>query len=84
MKCWLEDGVLYFQHYEKTISSKRLIPYRSAHTPTLLSWDDYFVSMLRDYMVRMAQDGYPEDYRRSVLKQGLARYEEKLAAADRG
>ena len=40
--------------------------------------------MLRDYMVRMAQDGYPEEYRRSVLKQGLARYEEKLAAADRG
>merc|ERR1711902_230348 len=35
-------------------------------------------------MVRMMQDGYPEDYRRSVLKQGLARYEEKLAAADRG
>ena len=35
-------------------------------------------------MVRMAQDGYPEDYRRSALKQGLARYEEKLAAADRG
>ena len=27
---------------------------------------------------RMTQDGYPEDYRRSVLKQGLARYEEKL------
>ena len=31
MKCWLEDGVLYYQHYEKPISSKRLIPYRSAH-----------------------------------------------------
>ena len=50
----------------------------------LLSWDEYFVPMLREYMVRMAQDGYPEAYRRSVLKQGLARYEEKLAAADRG
>ena len=103
MKCWLEDGVLYYQHYEKPISSKRLIPYRSAHasnckrsvhveaivtmcenTSRLLSWDEYFVPMLRGYMVRMAQDGYPEEYRRSVLKQGLARYEEKLAAADRG
>ena len=103
MKCWLEDGILYYQHYEKPISSKRLIPYRSAHasnckrsvhveaivticvnTSRLLSWDDYFVPVLRDYMVRMMQDGYPEDYRRSVLKQGLARYEEKLAAADRG
>ena len=47
MKCLLEDMVLYFQHYEKTISSKRLIPYRSAHTSTRLSWDDYFVPMLR-------------------------------------
>ena len=46
MTCWLEDGVLYFQHYEKTISSKRLIPYRSAHTSTRLSWDNYFVSIV--------------------------------------
>ena len=57
MKWWLEDGVLYFQHYEKTISSKRLIPYRSAHTSTRLSWDDYFVSMLRGYMVIPATPG---------------------------
>ena len=42
----------------------------------MFSWDEYFVPMLRGYMVRRAQDGYPEDYRRSALKQGLARYEE--------
>ena len=39
----------------------------------MFSWDEYFVPMLRGYMVRRAQDGYPEDYRRSVLKQDLAR-----------
>ena len=50
----------------------------------MFSWDEYFVPMLRGYMVRRAQDGYPEDYRRSVIKQDLARYEKKLAAADMG
>ena len=57
---------------------------RCENTSRLLDWEKFFVPILQDYMVRMAQDGYPEDYRRSVLKQGLARYEERLAAADRG
>ena len=35
-------------------------------------------------MVRMAQDGYPEGYRRMILKNGIAIYKSKLAAADAG
>ena len=31
MQVWIEDGVLYYEHYEKGVSSKRLIPFRSAH-----------------------------------------------------
>ena len=91
MKCWLEDGVLYYQHYEKPISSKRLIPYRSAHasnckrsvhveavvtrcenTSRLLDWEKFFVPILQNYVVRMAQGGYPEGYRRMVWKIGIA------------
>ena len=39
---------------------------RCENTSRLLDWDKYFVPILQDYMVRMAQDGYPEGYRRMV------------------
>ena len=32
MKCWIEEGVAYYMHYEKPVASKLLIPQRSAHS----------------------------------------------------
>ena len=32
---------------------------RCENTSGLLDWEKFFVPILQDYMVRMAQDGYP-------------------------
>ena len=32
MKCWLQEGVAYYMHYEKEVASKLVIPIRSAHS----------------------------------------------------
>ena len=50
----------------------------------LLSWEEYVVPHLNNYMRRMATDGYSEEYRRGVLKAALARYDEKVAADESG
>ena len=34
MMVWIEDGVLYYEHYEKEVSSKRLIPFRCTWWPS--------------------------------------------------
>ena len=39
---------------------------RCENTSCLLDWDKYFVPILQDYMVRIAQDGYLEGYKRMV------------------
>merc|ERR1712197_133134 len=46
----------------------------------LLKWEDYAVPHLNNYMRRMKQDGYSEEYRRGVLKAALDRNDAKLAA----
>ena len=32
MKCWMENGMAYYMHYEKEVASKLIIPSRSAHS----------------------------------------------------
>ena len=50
----------------------------------LLKWEEYAVPHLNNYMRRMKQDGYSEEYRRGVLKAALATYDGKLAADESG
>ena len=104
LKVWLnENGDLVYQHYEKDVSSKLLIPERSAHsssskrsvhvselvrrmmnTSTRLDWETHTAPVLNDYMVRMKQAGYWENYRKHVLENALAVYDKKLKDAKDG
>ena len=45
---------------------------RCENTSRLLDWEKFFVPILQNYMVRMAQGGYPGRYRRMVWKIGIA------------
>ena len=104
MKCWIsEDGHLEYEHYEKPMASKLVIPARSAHsdnskrnvhvcelvrrlmnTSRRLSWSQYFVPILEEYMKRMMKAGYHEEYRKDVLAHALNIYQTKLDENDAG
>ena len=49
-----------------------------------LSWAEYTVAVLEDYMRRMARAGYGEVYRHGVLKKAVSIYEGKLRADREG
>ena len=104
LKVWLqENGDLVYKHYEKDVSSKLLIPERSAHsnsskrsvhvsemvrrmmnTSTKLKWEEHTAPVLSDYMARMKQAGYWENYRKHVLENALAVYDKKVKDAENG
>ena len=49
-----------------------------------LSWAEYTVPVLEDYMRRMARAGYGEIYRHGILKKAISFYEGKLRADREG
>ena len=51
---------------------------RLSNTSVKLDWDTYTAPILSDYMGRMMQAGYSENYRMHVLKNALARYDKRL------
>ena len=52
---------------------------RLSNTSVKLDWDTHTAPILSDYMSRMKQAGYSEDYRKHVLKNALARYDKRLS-----
>ena len=57
---------------------------RLCNTSRQLDWDEFFVPVLNDYMLRMCQAGYSQQYRRNVLLNALAVYDKKLMDNDNG
>ena len=57
---------------------------RCVNTSRRLSWPEYFVPTLEDYMVRMKRAGYHENYRKDILEHGINIYECKLNENDAG
>ena len=51
---------------------------RLCNTSRKLDWNQYFVPILDDYMVRMKKPGYEENYRKNVLLSALAVYDKKI------
>ena len=51
---------------------------RLSNTSVKLDWDKYTAPILSDYMGRMKQAGYSENYRKHVLKNALARFDKRL------
>ena len=51
---------------------------RMQNTSRRLSWDSYVAPVLTDYMGRMAAAGYHEDYRKHVLLNAFAIFDNKL------
>ena len=45
---------------------------RMMNTSRNLSWNEYVVPVLNDYMMRMAKAGYHQDYRKNVLLDAYA------------
>ena len=52
---------------------------RLSNTSVKLDWDTYAAPILSDYMSRMMQAGYSEDYRKHVLKNALARFDKRIS-----
>ena len=51
---------------------------RMMNTSRNLSWNEYVVPVLNDYMMRMAKAGYHQDYRKNVLLNAYAVYDSKV------
>ena len=51
---------------------------RLVNTSRKLSWDEYAAPVVTEYMSRMKQAGYHEDYRKHVLLNALAVYDKKV------
>ena len=51
---------------------------RLVNTSRKLSWDEYAAPIVTEYMSRMKQAGYHEDYRKHVLLNALAVYDKKV------
>ena len=57
---------------------------RMSNVSPRLSWDEYMVPVLEEYMRRMAWAGYGKVYRHGVLKKAVSIYEGKLCADREG
>ena len=51
---------------------------RLSNTSRKLDWDEFAAPVVTDYMSRMKQAGYHEDYRKHVLLNALAVYDKKI------
>ena len=57
---------------------------RILNTSTRLDWTEYVAPVLTEYMVRMKQAGYGEQYRKNTLLKALDIYDKMKNENDRG
>ena len=96
LKCWFYLGQVWYQHYEKPVSTRTVLMAKSGypmskkrqilvneclrrllHCREELPWS-YKTEVLEDYMARLRDSGYSEQFRRGVLKQAIGKYETML------
>ena len=57
---------------------------RMCGTSRDLDWDQFVAPVLSDYCGRMMAGGYPEKYRKDIVKHALAIYDDKVSKNDSG